>query len=84
MKDETGIVAVVAANVRDARKAAGLTQEELAFESGLDRTYISQVERKLRNPTVTVIARLAHSLNLAASDLLVEPRKVRGASRRRG
>lgn len=83
MKDETGVVAVVAANVRDARKAAGLTQEELAFESGLDRTYISQVERKLRNPTVTVIARLAKALKLLPSDLLVESRKIRTTRSRR-
>jgi transcriptional regulator with XRE-family HTH domain len=44
MKDETGIVAVVAENVRRRRKAAGLSQEELGFEAGLERTYVSQVE----------------------------------------
>lgn len=52
MEDETGIIGVVAETVRRARKAAGLSQEDLALEAGLDRTYISQVERGKRNVTV--------------------------------
>ena len=70
MKDETGIVAVVAGNVRKRRKAAGLSQEELGFEAGLDRTYISQVERQQRNVTIIVLARLAKALKTTPIQLL--------------
>ena len=70
MKDETGIVAVVAGNVRKRRKAAGVSQEELGFEAGLDRTYISQVERKQRNVTIIVLARLAKALKTTPIQLL--------------
>ena len=75
MKDETGIIAVVAANVRRRRKAAGWSQEELGFEAGLDRTYISQVERKQRNVTIVVLARLAKALNVTPAQLLHPARK---------
>jgi transcriptional regulator with XRE-family HTH domain len=62
MEDKTGIVGVLADNVRRRRKAAALSQEQLAFEAGLDRTYISQVERRLRNVTIIALARLAAAL----------------------
>jgi transcriptional regulator with XRE-family HTH domain len=68
--DDTGIIRVVAANVRQARKAAGLSQEELAFEAGVDRTYVSQVERAKRNVTVVVLARLARALRTSAAALV--------------
>ncbi len=51
MQDETGIIAIVATNVRLGRKAAGLSQEELAFEAEIDRTYVSQIERAIINPS---------------------------------
>jgi transcriptional regulator with XRE-family HTH domain len=77
MEDETGIISVVAQTVRKARKAAGLSQEELAFEAGLDRTYISQVERGKRNVTIVVLARLAAALKITPDRLLVPPRRSR-------
>ncbi|QLH73469.1 helix-turn-helix domain-containing protein [Rhodopseudomonas palustris] len=77
MEDETGIVGVVAATVRRARKAAGLSQEDLALEAGLDRTYISQVERGKRNLTVIVLARIAGALKTTPDKLLIPPRKAR-------
>jgi transcriptional regulator with XRE-family HTH domain len=75
MEDETGIVRVVAEAVKRGRKAAGLSQEELAFEAGLDRTYISQVERRKRNVTIVVLARIARALKTTPDRLLVPPRK---------
>ncbi len=72
VKDETGFVAVVARNVREARKAMGLSQEALAHTAGVDRTYVSQVERRQRNVTITVLARLASALGTTPDRLLIE------------
>ena len=57
-KADREIIAVVATNVRDARKAAGLSQEALADAAGVDRTYVSQVERRLRNLTIVALAEI--------------------------
>ncbi len=75
MEDGTGIIKVVAEAVRRARKAAELSQEDLALEAGLDRTYISQVERGKRNVTIIVLARLAKALKTTPDRLLVPLRK---------
>ncbi|MCP4559320.1 MAG: helix-turn-helix transcriptional regulator [Bosea sp.] len=58
-------------NVELLRRSLGLSQEELAFEAKIHRTYISGVERGVRNPTVTVIARLAGALKVEPAELLV-------------
>jgi transcriptional regulator with XRE-family HTH domain len=60
----------VGRNVRQIRKERGWSQEDLAFEAGLDRTYISGVERGVRNPTVLVLSELARALKVAPSVLL--------------
>ena len=66
----------VGRNLQRFRKEIGLSQEELAFECGLHRTYISGVERGVRNPTVLVLERIARALRIPASRLLEElPRK---------
>ena len=46
-----------------------MSQEELAEASGTHRTYVSQLERGIRNPTVTVLARLAIALKVELPDL---------------
>ena len=51
-------------NVRQFREALGMTQENLAEASGLDRSYIGGVERGERNPTLTAILRLASALRI--------------------
>lgn len=68
---ELAIIKVVARNVRARRKAAGLSQEELAYEAKVDRTYVSQVERGQRNLTVSVLARIAKALKTTPDVLLV-------------
>ena len=60
----------VGLNVRRLREARGLSQEELAFEAELHRTYISGVERGVRNPTVTVLAKIAQGLKVSPDQLL--------------
>jgi transcriptional regulator with XRE-family HTH domain len=64
---------VVGKNVRRYRESLGLSQEQLAFETELHRTYISGVERGVRNPTVLVVDRLAKALNVPPHKLLILP-----------
>jgi transcriptional regulator with XRE-family HTH domain len=78
-KNDLGIIGVVAENVRSLRKAAELSQEELAHEAGLDRTYISQVERRQRNVTIVVLAKIAKALSVAPDRLLVPPSRKRSS-----
>ncbi|MFC3173488.1 helix-turn-helix domain-containing protein [Novosphingobium bradum] len=61
---------VVGNNLRTLRTLRGWSQEEFAERSGIHRTYISGVERGLRNPTVTVLAALARALDIAPAGLL--------------
>jgi transcriptional regulator with XRE-family HTH domain len=68
-----GIRTVMAGNLRRIRKAKGLSQEELAFECGVHRTYVSGVERAIRNPTITIVAKIADALDVPASALLEAP-----------
>lgn len=56
--------------VREARKLAELSQEELAHLAELDRSYVGQVERGERNVSLDNIYRLANGLGVAAGDLL--------------
>ncbi|MBT4219753.1 MAG: helix-turn-helix transcriptional regulator [Rhodospirillaceae bacterium] len=60
----------VGLNVKKIRKKHGWSQEALAFETGLHRTYVSGIERGIRNPTVTILAKLAIALGVQPSDLL--------------
>jgi transcriptional regulator with XRE-family HTH domain len=60
----------VGLNVRKFRGELGLSQEQLAFEAGLHRTYISGVERGIRNPTVTVLDQIARALDVPPGRLL--------------
>lgn len=46
------------------------SQEQFAFESGLHRTYVSGIERGIRNPTVTILERLAAALEVEPAELL--------------
>ena len=65
-----------AAVLRDLRRRAGLSQEELGERTDLHRTYISQLERCLKSPSLRTLTRLAAALDVSLSDmmLLVEHR----------
>jgi transcriptional regulator with XRE-family HTH domain len=67
---------VFAKNLRRLRTAAGLSQEELAFRAGLDRTYISALERGLYSASVVTIERLANALDIEPTAFLQRPAKV--------
>ena len=58
------------ARVRALREARDWSQEELAERAGLHRTYVSAVERGVRNPTVTVMARMAAALGVSLAVLV--------------
>ena len=57
-------------NMKRLRKERGWSQEALADEAGLDRTYISGIERVVKNPTVTVVERIALALDCRVGNLL--------------
>lgn len=56
-------------NVRRLREAQGWSQEEYADRAGIHRTYVSDIERGRRNPTVTVVEKLAAPLDVTAGQL---------------
>ena len=63
---------VLGGNVRRLRKLAGLSQEGLAAEVGVDMRYLGGIERGQENPTLTVIGNIASALGVSASSLLIE------------
>jgi transcriptional regulator with XRE-family HTH domain len=69
---------IFAGNLRKLRLKAGLSQEELAFRSGLDRTYVSALERGVYNASVITIEKLADTLKVEPSVLLRQPPKPAG------
>lgn len=61
---------VLGRNIREWRKRRGFSQEELALETGMKRSYVSDMERGMRNPSVKAIERLAKALKIEADILL--------------
>lgn len=60
----------LAVNMKRLRKERGWSQEALAAEAALDRTYISGIERRVKNPTITVVERVAAALRCSLGELL--------------
>ena len=58
------------------RKERGLSQEELGFESGYHRTYISLLERGKKSPSLKTIFKLAKALDVEPSEILVQMQKI--------
>jgi transcriptional regulator with XRE-family HTH domain len=56
--------------IRALRLKSGLSQEAFADEVGIDRTYMSGIERGVRNPTLTMVCRIAKALRLRPAHLL--------------
>ena len=61
--------------LRKRRTSQALSQEDLALIAGLDRTYISGIERGIRNPTLTVLFQIAKGLNLSLAGLVADVEK---------
>lgn len=60
----------LANNLRTLRKVAGLSQEQLSLNAELDRSYVSQIERAVGNPSLLILARLAETLHCDVTALL--------------
>ena len=69
--DKTQIQLGFGKRVREIRSVIGISQEQLAFESGLERSYIGQVERGERNISIVNIHRIAKALKTEAYFLLM-------------
>jgi transcriptional regulator with XRE-family HTH domain len=67
--------ALVALNVRRLRVNKRLSQENLAVDAGIDRTYVSRVERGLENPTVAVLEKLSRALGEEITELFRRPKR---------
>jgi len=67
---------LLAANLKRLRAERGWSQEQLAHEAGLHRTFIAHVERKMRNISIDNIERLAVALGVSPSFLLAEDESV--------
>ena len=66
--------ALVARNLRRLRVRRGLSQEALAVDAGIDRTYVSRLERGLENPTVNVLEQIAGALDAEIVEFFRMPR----------
>ena len=68
---------IVGQNLRRIRKEKGLSQEDLALKSDIDRSYVGALERGVYSATVTMVGKLAKVLGVEPSTLLEKPPKNR-------
>ncbi|MCZ8158576.1 MAG: helix-turn-helix transcriptional regulator [Rhizobiaceae bacterium] len=64
---------VFAQNLRRIRQAKKMSQEDLAHRASIDRTYVSSLERGVYSPTIEVVAKIAHALDVEVVELLIAP-----------
>ena len=60
------------AAIRRTRRAVGISQEELAHRSAIDRSYMSSIERGEQNPGVVSVVRIAYAMNVTVTELMAE------------
>jgi len=70
MRAKSSLLVKLGSNIRSLRDAKGLSQEQLALVSNLDRTYIGGVERGERNISILNLCKIASSLNVVVNVLL--------------
>ena len=71
----SGVEPIFGEVLRRVRIKKQLSQEELAFEAGVDRTFVSRLERGLKQPTITTLIGLGAALGVSAADLVRETEK---------
>lgn len=64
------IQADLARNIIARRRALNMSQEKLALQAGVDRTYVSQLERGIANPSISILCRIAEILQCNMQDLV--------------
>jgi transcriptional regulator with XRE-family HTH domain len=69
-KADSRVAKVFGSVLRERRLQAGLTQEALAYEAGIERTYVSFMERGLRQPSLRVVIALSNPLRVSAKELV--------------
>lgn len=69
---------ILAFNLKRLRAQTGLSQEELAHRAGVDRTYVSSLERCVYAAGIDLVARLAKELGVEATELLRQPQEKAG------
>ena len=62
--------------LREQRDATGISQEALALSAEVDRTFVSQIERGVRQPTLTTLCKLAQALDIRPSTLIARMEKL--------
>ncbi|RXH23642.1 helix-turn-helix domain-containing protein [Bradyrhizobium zhanjiangense] len=67
--------ALVAWNVRRIRVDRGIPQEQLAYDAGIDRSYLGGIEQQKKNPSIDLLDRIAKTLDIQLSELFAEPAK---------
>jgi transcriptional regulator with XRE-family HTH domain len=62
--------------LREQRTSAGVSQETLALSADVDRTFVSQIERGIRQPTLTTLCKLAKALDVQPSTLVTRMERI--------
>jgi transcriptional regulator with XRE-family HTH domain len=72
MLNEHEIIIRMGLKIKELREKAGLSQEELAFITGVHRTYIGMLERAEKNMTITTIIKICNALGISLADFMSE------------
>jgi transcriptional regulator with XRE-family HTH domain len=67
----------VGANAKRLRRAAGISQAELAERMGIDRAYVSGLEQGARNPTIITLWHMAKALDVPVAEFFAEPPRTK-------
>jgi transcriptional regulator with XRE-family HTH domain len=66
------ILDILAFNIRDLRLNLGISQEDLALRAGIDRTFVSKIERSQANPSLKILVRISKELSVPLIRLFLE------------
>ena len=69
-ENSTNYLKNIGMQIRLERVRLSMSQEDLAYKSNLDRTYIGSIERGKRNPSILNLVKISRSFNMSVSDLL--------------
>lgn len=61
---------VLSTNIKQLRSEKNIAQEKLGLEAGVDRTLVSKIERQIANPSLEILTKIAHQLNVTVIELI--------------